>query len=168
MCFICQEPWDDPRCLSCDHAFCLRCLEQYTAANSRTLQHSIPCPLCQNKTTMPDLGLETLPKMSTNPANSEVQSNTVCQLCVMHMNGRFIIYYVPARETLTFLKKVIARNTGIPEEDQRLLYKRHDQRDDSPMIELLRSINYDRTEDKWFRWICFDQKIKQITFISRN
>ena len=44
-CSICTEPYQQPRVLSCQHVFCLKCLESLCGTNKR-----VHCPLCRKTT----------------------------------------------------------------------------------------------------------------------
>lgn len=44
-CSICQELFTDARALTCNHCFCLRCLQ-----NLQKTAYIMPCPMCRSET----------------------------------------------------------------------------------------------------------------------
>ena len=61
-CPICTETLRDPRVLSCQHTFCLGCLEQYGKQNAMLPRNKMSCPLCREKCVIPSGKFSNLPK----------------------------------------------------------------------------------------------------------
>jgi len=87
-CPICAEGLTDARVLPCIHTFCLKCLQRY-AQNARS-GNKIGCPLCRQDFTVPQGGLEKLPRNYFVEKVLEVKSmagrlslcnDTICDLC---------------------------------------------------------------------------------------
>ena len=59
-CPISTKVYSEPKVLPCIHTFCLKCLEGWSEDKNPGDQMS--CPLCRKEFTVPDGGLEKLPK----------------------------------------------------------------------------------------------------------
>jgi hypothetical protein len=59
-CPICAESYTDPRTLPCIHTFCLKCIAEW----SKIIYPAdrVPCPVCRKEFTIPENGIEGLPK----------------------------------------------------------------------------------------------------------
>lgn len=75
-CFLCLEPFKDPRLLDCCHSFCLDCLEAYTETFEET---HIECPLCDKKTERPKKVKDL--KKNIYIDFSAVKFGTHCSIC---------------------------------------------------------------------------------------
>ncbi|KAL5496806.1 hypothetical protein EMCRGX_G013166 [Ephydatia muelleri] len=56
----CQQPYNDPRILSCLHSFCLQCLHHEIEKSGS--QQMFQCPICQQNTSIPVGGAIVLPQ----------------------------------------------------------------------------------------------------------
>lgn len=65
VCKICFESYVDPKCLSCLHTFCAKCIERHISAevtyNKYTDYRDFTCPLCRKRTQLPLGGVKRLP-----------------------------------------------------------------------------------------------------------
>jgi hypothetical protein len=57
-CFVCLEPFTDPRFLSCHHTYCAGCIQDLADKHGS----SFPCPACRKITTLPQGGVIALQK----------------------------------------------------------------------------------------------------------
>ncbi|XP_022097520.1 uncharacterized protein LOC110982994 isoform X1 [Acanthaster planci] len=61
-CDICHCPYQDPKTLCCLHSFCMDCLMRYRDARKTRKLH---CPVCQQLTQLPSVGVRGLPDSIT-------------------------------------------------------------------------------------------------------
>jgi RING-type zinc-finger/B-box zinc finger len=59
-CSVCEETYRDPRVLPCVHTFCLKCIKGFS--QNKSLGDCGACPLCRKEFTVPDEGIDCLPK----------------------------------------------------------------------------------------------------------
>jgi tripartite motif-containing protein 2/3 len=59
-CPICKDTYSDPRSLPCIHTFCLECVKGFS--RDKLPGDGVACPLCRTEFTVPDNGIESLPK----------------------------------------------------------------------------------------------------------
>jgi tripartite motif-containing protein 2/3 len=59
-CPICTDTLTDPRSLPCIHTFCLECVKGFSS--DKLPGDSVPCPVCRTEFTVPDKGVDGLPK----------------------------------------------------------------------------------------------------------
>jgi len=59
-CSICTEVFTDPRVLPCLHTYCLKCIKEWFKDNLPG--DEVACPLCRQESTIPEKGLEGLPR----------------------------------------------------------------------------------------------------------
>lgn len=59
-CPICTDDFVDPRVLPCIHTYCARCLETYI--KGKETGERVPCPMCKKTFTIPENGIEGLPR----------------------------------------------------------------------------------------------------------
>ena len=87
ICALCNESMNDPRILSCDHSFCLKCLESEVL-----LKESSKCPTCQTVFQIPQDGLKDLKKNEfIERLKSFKQSYTHCDACKEKQAVRFCV-----------------------------------------------------------------------------
>ena len=60
-CGLCSEFYVDPRLLQCIHSFCSKCLKKLTEEQGRS-ETSLTCPTCDKTTSLPEGGIDSLPK----------------------------------------------------------------------------------------------------------
>ncbi|XP_071795877.1 uncharacterized protein [Asterias amurensis] len=88
-CPICSARFIDPKILDCQHSFCLKCLQELVdKQDSKT--DFITCPVCREKTSIPDKGpsallncflLSSLIDDVINPNSPEVDINPLVSIC---------------------------------------------------------------------------------------
>jgi len=59
-CPICTEVFTDPRVLPCLHTYCLKCIKEWF--KDKLPGDVVACPLCRQESTIPEEGLEGLPR----------------------------------------------------------------------------------------------------------
>jgi hypothetical protein len=59
-CSVCKDTFNDPRTLPCIHSFCLTCVKGFS--RDKHPGDSVGCPICRTKFTIPDKGVDGLPK----------------------------------------------------------------------------------------------------------
>ena len=59
-CPVCLNELQDPRMLSCRHALCYTCVNDYTKKNK--YEKELPCPVCREVTSLYEGGVDNLPK----------------------------------------------------------------------------------------------------------
>jgi len=59
-CSICTEVFTDPRVLPCLHTYCLKCIQSWF--KDELPGDEVACPLCRQESTIPEKGLEGLPR----------------------------------------------------------------------------------------------------------
>ena len=59
-CSVCFESYTDPRVLPCLHTFCLQCIENH--GKDKNPGDDISCPLCREKSAIPEGGICEFPK----------------------------------------------------------------------------------------------------------
>lgn len=87
-CPICTDTYTDPRSLPCVHTFCLKCIREWNT--DRIPGDEVSCPLCREKFTVPENGLDALPKnffiakllLVKESQNEENQASLcTCEIC---------------------------------------------------------------------------------------
>jgi len=85
-CSVCTEVFTDPRVLPCVHTYCLKCIQGWG-------KHKLPgdkleCPLCRKEFTIPQNGLEGLPRnffmekmLRVRELTSVEAQSTLCNMC---------------------------------------------------------------------------------------
>ncbi|KAL8624966.1 hypothetical protein ACOMHN_039853 [Nucella lapillus] len=104
ICRICQEPFKDPKTLSCLHTFCCACVQQHYDNDSGTSRgssrytalyaRSLACPVCRKKTELPTGGVRRLPDNFLVSNLTEVLAKRRCSSKVPPCE---ICHTVPAR-----------------------------------------------------------------------
>ena len=103
ICKMCQEPFKEPKTLSCLHTFCCACVQQqydsessqrpatrYTALYTR----SVTCPSCRKKTELPPGGVRRLPdnflvsNLTDVLAKRCVSKVPPCEICLKEQRPR--------------------------------------------------------------------------------
>jgi len=59
-CSICTEVFTDPRVLPCLHTYCLKCIQSWF--KDKLPGDVVACPICRQESTIPEKGLEGLPR----------------------------------------------------------------------------------------------------------
>ena len=59
-CGICKEVFTDPRVLPCVHTYCLKCIKGWS--KDKLPGKKLVCPLCRKECTIPENGLDELPR----------------------------------------------------------------------------------------------------------
>jgi hypothetical protein len=59
-CSVCKETYNDPRMLPCVHSFCVICIQGF--CDNKLPGDHVPCPICRKIFTVPDNGVDGLPK----------------------------------------------------------------------------------------------------------
>jgi Zinc finger, C3HC4 type (RING finger)/B-box zinc finger len=87
-CPICAEVFSDPRSLPCVHSFCLKCIKTW---NKDKLPGSeVACPVCRVKFTIPEDGVDGLPKnifiaklllVKESPSSDQASPTLLCEVC---------------------------------------------------------------------------------------
>ena len=90
-CPICLEVFDNPKSLTCLHAFCLKCLKDYFKDNYPG--DDVLCPLCRKEFNIPPDGLDGLQHhfivqqlVDAQKASSEEANEVPCEVC-LHESG---------------------------------------------------------------------------------
>jgi len=90
-CPICLEVFDNPKSLTCLHAFCLQCLKDYFKDNYPG--DDVLCPLCRKEFNIPADGLDGLQHhfivqqlVDAQKASSEEANEVPCEVC-LHESG---------------------------------------------------------------------------------
>ena len=83
-CFLCKQPYRDPRLLPCLHAFCYECLKKLLD-NSTEQQATLLCPTCFEQSTLPVRDLPKHVYLSNNAKTarrvSQLKTDKVCENC---------------------------------------------------------------------------------------
>ena len=59
-CSVCTETYNNPRILPCVHTYCLKCIKGFS--KDKLPGDHVACPLCREDFTLPDNGIDGLPK----------------------------------------------------------------------------------------------------------
>jgi len=85
-CAICKEVFTDPRVLPCVHTFCLKCIQGW--GKDKFPGKTLACPLCRNGLTIPENGVEGLPRnlyvekmLRVRELTSVEAQSTLCNMC---------------------------------------------------------------------------------------
>jgi hypothetical protein len=80
-CSECLETYSNPRQLPCIHTFCLKCVKNFS--RDKLPGDQIPCPICRKEFTLPDNGVDSLPKNFFIEQLKDLtdQSNRHCEGC---------------------------------------------------------------------------------------
>jgi len=85
-CPICTEVFVDPRTLPCIHSFCFKCIDGY--GRDRQAGEKMSCPMCRREFTVPESGLNGLPKnffiekMLAIRRASSSETPVECEVCI--------------------------------------------------------------------------------------
>ncbi|XP_013413670.1 tripartite motif-containing protein 2 [Lingula anatina] len=120
-CSICLEEYEDPRVLTCNHTFCLKCITDHgnrTQHKNEQDGFQFLCPLCREPNAVPSGGLRTLKKnfafikaieiLEEQQKNKDEEQATIDEVkqaiskltiqCQNH-SGRELLYYCSLDET---------------------------------------------------------------------
>ncbi|XP_071482841.1 E3 ubiquitin-protein ligase TRIM50-like, partial [Diadema antillarum] len=109
-CSVCQESYEDPRLLSCQHFFCRKCVQNLWLTSGR--RTCIRCPLCRRETQLPNGHVENLRKnvfagrVVDIIATIDLEKNRSKQLrcerrgCTAESNGTAVFYCESCQETV--------------------------------------------------------------------
>ena len=80
-CSVCCETCSDPRQLPCIHTYCLECIRKFSG--DKLPGDAVACPLCRYKFSIPQNGVDGLPKNVFLEQLKELASplNTHCEVC---------------------------------------------------------------------------------------
>lgn len=85
-CSICVSSFTDPRVLPCIHTYCCKCIKAY--CKDKKNGDEATCPLCRNIFSIPDGGVEELPKnfyfaklLSIESSSVDNHETQVCDVC---------------------------------------------------------------------------------------
>ena len=85
-CSICTETYTDPRVLPCVHTYCLECIREWS--KDKQPGDQLACPLCRKEFTLPENGVEDLPKnffvtnlLQMKELSSGEGNTSVCDAC---------------------------------------------------------------------------------------
>ena len=106
-CSLCSELYTEPRMLQCLHSFCVKCVKKLLEEQGS--ETSLKCPTCKKSSSLPEGGVDALPKdlhkvrMAT-VAQYEVKlqggEETACDRCVKASNGPAVSFCVNCCEFL--------------------------------------------------------------------
>ena len=106
-CGLCSELYIDPRMLPCLHTFCGKCLKK--KAEEQGSESSLKCPTCDKTTSLPDGGVNALPKdlrkgyeaeIATYASKIQSEEKIGCDQCVKVSNGPAVTFCVNCCEFL--------------------------------------------------------------------
>src|SRR6218665_74792 len=85
-CYLCSEPFSDPKLLPCLHSFCAKCLSKHCNSQNAPVQSNTSCPTCSAAFTVSGRGLDCLPTNSLAKRLVELQKVTsqdgaICGAC---------------------------------------------------------------------------------------
>ena len=107
-CGLCSEFYVDPRLLQCIHSFCSKCLKKLTEEQGRS-ETSLTCPTCDKTTSLPEGGIDSLPKDLRKNYEVEVAQyeskftageDVSCDQCIDTSNGPAVSFCVNCCEFL--------------------------------------------------------------------
>ncbi|KAK3594283.1 hypothetical protein CHS0354_035182 [Potamilus streckersoni] len=78
-CAVCCEIYSDPRCLTCGHSFCLKCIKGIADNKQR-----FPCPICRYNINLIDGDVEKLPKNYGLGVVIEAKDKKQYVMCLKH------------------------------------------------------------------------------------
>ena len=106
-CGLCSELYTDPRMLQCLHSFCVKCVKKlFEEQGSET---NMKCPTCDKSSSLPDGGVDALPKdlhkvrmatVSQYEVKLQGGEETACDRCVKASNGPAVSFCVNCCEFL--------------------------------------------------------------------
>ena len=106
-CGICSELYTDPRMLQCLHSFCVKCVKKLLEEQGS--ETSLKCPTCKKTASLPDGGVDALPKdlhkvrmatVSQYEVKLQGGEETACDRCVKASNGPAVSFCVNCCEFL--------------------------------------------------------------------
>jgi len=85
-CSLCKDVFTDPRVLPCVHTYCLKCIQDFS--KDKLPGDKVPCPTCRGQFTIPENGLDGLPRnyfvekmLSVLELTSVEAQSTPCNMC---------------------------------------------------------------------------------------
>ena len=106
-CNLCSELYTDPRMLECLHSFCSKCLKKFLEEHDSETE--IKCPQCKKTASLPEGGVNALPKDLRKSYEAEVaqyanriqsEKEIGCDQCVEVSNGPAVSFCVNCCEFL--------------------------------------------------------------------
>ena len=106
-CSLCSELYVDPRMLPCLHTFCGKCLKK--KAEEQDSESSLKCPTCDKTTSLPDGGVNALPKdlrkgyeaeIATYASKIQSEEEISCDQCVDVSSGSAVSFCIECCEFL--------------------------------------------------------------------
>ena len=107
-CGLCSEFYVDPRLLQCIHSFCSKCLKKLTEEQGRS-ETSLTCPTCDKTTSLPEGGIDSLPKDLRKSYEVEVAQyeskftageDVSCDQCIDTSNDHAVSFCINCSEFL--------------------------------------------------------------------
>ena len=94
-CCICLKTFTDPRMLPCIHTFCFQCLKEMVDKSDKKPGDKIKCPMCRNKFTIPNDGVQGIQKNffvvgmieAKNTLNKTNMQAVPCDACKANAGG---------------------------------------------------------------------------------
>lgn len=77
-CVICRNTYEDPRTLPCLHTYCLKCLLRWSSLVLPGKE--LECPVCRKECSIPEDGLEALPRSFFIDKLKQLQANSLTSL----------------------------------------------------------------------------------------
>ena len=106
-CSLCSELYTDPRMLQCLHSFCVKCVKKLLEEQGS--ETSLKCPTCEKTASLPEGGVDALPKdlhkvrmatVSQYEVKLQGAEETACDRCVKASNGPAVSFCVNCCEFL--------------------------------------------------------------------